>query len=151
MNQLTATVTSIEATDVVTYVDLECSDEKIRVIKAKAPSWLSIGDEVKCSFQEASVCVSKECPGKVSIENRVSATLKEVRNAQSLCELTFDSPVGKVVALITADAYDELGLEKDCKATMLLRAVDINLDPILKPMNLAALAKRQQEQKMQSN
>jgi ABC-type molybdate transport system ATPase subunit len=131
MNQIEAVVTDIKKTDVVTYIDVKCGETGLRLIKFKAPAWLCQGDRVTCKFQEASVCVSKECPGKVSIENKLPVHLKEVRRSESLCELTFDSEMGTVVSLITEDAYNDLGLELDCDATMLVRAVDITVEPVL--------------------
>ncbi len=133
MNHLTAVVKSIDETDVVTYIHLGIGETKISVINSKTPEWLSVGDQVNCTFQEVSVSVSKECPGKVSIENRLPATLKEMRQGASLCELTFESEVGEVVSLITARACELLGLEIGCEATMLLRGIDITLEPILVP------------------
>ncbi len=134
MNQIEATVKGITKTDIVTYIDIECASTELRIIKSKAPIWLSKGDRVSCDFKEASVCVSKECPGKISIENKISATLIDVRKSGSLCELTFESDLGKVISLITTDAYDNLGLALDCKATMLLRGVDIEISPVVKPL-----------------
>lgn len=131
MNKITAKVSSIETTDIVTYVHVDSGDTTIRLIKSENPKWLRIGDDVVCTFREASVSVSKECPGKISIENSLPATLKEVRENSSLCELTFDSELGSVISLITASAYENLGLEPGCRATMLLRGVDINLEPSL--------------------
>ncbi|MFT5661155.1 MAG: molybdopterin-binding protein [Sulfurimonas sp.] len=131
MNHIEATVTDIKKTDIITYIDVECGETTLRLIKSKAPIWLSEGDKVNCDFQEVSVCVSKECPGRVSIENRLSATLKDVRKSESLCELTFDSSLGKVISLITTDAYENLGLELECKATILLRGIDIKISPVI--------------------
>lgn len=134
MNQIEATVVGIKKTDIITYIDVSCGETALRLIKSKAPTWLSKGDKVNCDFKEASVCVSKECPGEVSIENRISATLRDVRKSESLCELTFDSGLGKVISLITADAYENLGLELECKATMLLRGVDIKISPVVESL-----------------
>ncbi len=131
MNQVVATVEEIEKTDTITFLHLNSGEAKIRIIKHKAPKWLSVGDKVYCKFQEAAVCVSKGCAGNISIENKLPATLKDVRKSSSLCELTFESQMGKVVSLITCSAYDNLELEKGCKATMLLRGVDINVEPVL--------------------
>jgi len=130
MNKIAGIVKDIKKTNVVTYIDVKCGETSLRLIKFKVPIWLSIGDKIYCKFQEASVCVSKECPGKISIENRVSVMLKDVRKNGSLCELTFESSMGDVVSLITIEAYDNLGLEVDCEATMLLRGVDISIEPI---------------------
>ncbi len=141
MNKLVGEVKEIKKMDVVTYIDVDIEASAVRLIKFKVPAWLSVGDRVSCEFQEASVCVSKECPGNVSIENRIPSTLLDVRKSNSLCELTFLSEIGKVVSLITTEAYESLALEKDCRATMLLRGVDINLEPIVEPMNFQARTK----------
>lgn len=134
MNQIIATVEDIVETEIVTYVRLSSSKTILSLIKAKRPKWLNVGDKVHCKFPEASVCVSKDCPGKISIENKLSATLKEVRKNDSLCELTFDSDIGNIISLITTRAYDILELEKGCKATMLLRGVDLTIEPIIEPI-----------------
>jgi molybdopterin-binding protein len=134
MNQITATVENIEVTDIVTYIHLNSSDTKICLIKYKTPKWLSVGDKVYCNFKEASVSVSKNCPGKVSIENCFPVKLREVRRNDSLCELTLESKMGNIISLITSRAYDILELQEGCEATMLLRGIDINLEPILIPI-----------------
>ncbi|WP_345969306.1 MULTISPECIES: TOBE domain-containing protein [Sulfurimonas] len=142
MNKIAAVVTDIERTDIVTYITLQCNETQIRLIKTKTPVWAGVGDKVCFSFQEASVCVSKECPGKVSIENRIPGTLKKIRSKDSLCELTFESDIGTVVSLITEKACHELGLEVGCDATMLLRGVDIHLEPDVVPMTVDSFKKR---------
>jgi len=131
MNQIEAVVTDIRSTDVITYIEVKSGEADLRLIKSKAPIWLSRGDKVKCMFQEAAVSVSKECPGKISIENKLPVKLKGIRQGESLCELTLESGVGKVVSLITENAYTELGLEAECDATMLVRGVDISIEPML--------------------
>ncbi|MDD5202907.1 MAG: hypothetical protein PHH41_07175 [Sulfurimonas sp.] len=131
MNHIEAKVTQINTSDIVTYIDVQSADTQIRLIKFKAPSWLCVGDTIDCSFPEASVCVSKDCPGKVSIENRLPAKLLEIRKSDSLCELTFESDMGRVVSLITMEAFENLELEIGCSATMLLRGVDISFAPVI--------------------
>jgi len=133
VNKVSAVVTTIEQKDVVTYIHVASGDASLRLVKSKCPSWLSPGDKVFCTFQEGSVCVSKECPGKVSIENRLPAVIKTVRRSESLCELTFESEMGPVISLITAEAFEELGLEEGGTATMLLRGIDIGLEPDVEP------------------
>lgn len=135
MNQVVAKVIAIDETDVVTYIRVKSNTTNLTLIKSQNPSWLDVGDEIKCSFQEGSVSVSKECPGKVSIENRIPATLKSMREGDSLCELTFDSDIGAVVSLITSRACQDLDLSEGCEATMLLRGIDANIEPILAPID----------------
>jgi len=129
MNKIIAKVINIEPGDIVSYIQVESGGEKLRLIKSVLPEWLSVGDKVECSIHEASVCVSKECPGKVSIENRIGGRIKDIRSNDSLCELTFESGLGEVVALITQVSFNELDLEKEHEATMLMRGVDISVEP----------------------
>ena len=131
MNKLIATVEEIEENGIVTYIHVNSGETKMHLIKAKKPRWLSVGDKVYCNFSEAAVCLSKDCPGKVSIENTLPVTLQNVRTSNSLCELTLKSGMGKVVSLITMNAYQKLELAEGCSATMLLRGVDITLEPVL--------------------
>lgn len=132
MNQVIATVQNIEETDIVTYIHVNSGESAMYLIKSEKPKWLSVGDKVYCNFQEGSVCLSKDCPGKVSIENTLPVTLQNVRRNNSLCELTLNnSDFGDIISLITANAYEKLDLQEGCKATMLLRGVDIKLEPFI--------------------
>lgn len=139
MNKIAATVESIENMDIVTYITLHIEDTKIRIIKSKVPQWLGVNDKVYFTFQEFSVCIGTECNGKVSIENRISALLSSVRAKSSLCELKFESKIGEVVALMTQNAFEELQLKEGSKATILLREIDINLEPYIEPKLLESM------------
>lgn len=142
MNIIVAKVTNIEPGEVVSFIQLESAGIKLRVIKSQLPIWLSVGDTVQCEIHEASVCISKECPGKVSIENRISARLKDIRTHDSLCELTLESDMGEVVALITELAFDELDLKKECEATMLMRGIDLSIEPHIDSLQTLKLRER---------
>ncbi len=139
MNQVIATVQNIEETDIVTYIHVNSGESAMYLIKSEKPKWLSVGDKVYCNFQEGSVCLSKDCPGKVSIENMLPVTLQNVRRNNSLCELTLNnSDFGDIISLITANAYDKLDLQEGCKATMLLRGIDIKLEPLLEDLKVSS-------------
>lgn len=136
MNKIAAVVKSIDDMEIVTYITLEINNIEIKIIKPKAPQWLSVGDNVYFTFRELSVCVGRACNGKVSIENRIPATLTQIRINGLLCEVKFDSEIGEVVSLITQNSFDELQLDVDSNVTILLREIDINLEPYLKPIYL---------------
>jgi len=142
MNTFIAEVINIEPAEVVSFIQVRHdSGIKLRIIKSNLPEWVSVGDKIECKIQEASVCVSKECPGRVSIENRLKGVLKEVRSNDSLCELTFESPLGEVVALITRLAFEELDLEVEAEATILIRGVDVLIEPYIDAFDTLELHK----------
>jgi molybdopterin-binding protein len=131
MNRYTATVQEIQTLDIITYIHIKINNTTLHVIRQNKPQWIDGGDELECSFQEANVSLSKNCPGRVSIENCLNAKFVSMRQTESLCEITCDSDIGEVVSLITANAFEKLGLQEGDDVTLLLRAVDMKLEPVL--------------------
>lgn len=136
MNKITAVVKSVNDMEIVTYITLEVNNIEIMIIKSSIPEWLNVGDMVYFTFREFNVCVGKACNGKVSIENRIPATLHLVRKKGSLCELTFKSELGEIVSLMTEKAFNELEIDVDSKVTVLLREIDIGLQPYKEAINI---------------
>ena len=139
MNKIAAVVTSVENMEIVTYITLKVGEIDIKIMKSKAPKWLKVKDNVYFTFPEYSVCIGKACKGKVSIENRIPAVLTSVRENHSLCELKFESKIGEIVSLIPKRTFEELELDDDEKAIILLREIDINLEPYIEPTLLDVL------------
>jgi len=129
MNKIEAKVEHIEDLGVVSYIYVQSDGMKMKIIKSKLPQWLDVGDTIFCNFPEASVCIGKDCTKQVSVENCLNASLINIRKSEPLCELTFDSKMGKVVSLITTDSFDLLDLKSGDNATMLIRGIDINIEP----------------------
>jgi ABC-type molybdate transport system ATPase subunit len=139
MNKIHAVVTSVDRMEIVTYITLKVGETDIKIMKSEAPKWLKVDDHVYFTFQEYSVCIGKACNGKVSIENRIPAVLTNVRKKHSLCELKLSSEIGDVVSLMTQSTFEELELEDESKAIILLREIDINLEPYIEPGLLESL------------
>jgi len=136
MNKLAAEVKEIDDQEIVVYITLDVRGVEIVLIESKVPQWLKIGEKVYFTFQEMSVCVGKECNGKISIENRIPSHLKQVRTKGTMCELTFDTKIGEVISLMTQKSFKELQIQDDEKATILLREIDIHLEPYTEPLNI---------------
>ncbi len=131
MNKLIAEVINIQPGEVVSYIQVKHEGIEFRLIKSQLPAWVSVGEKVELNIAEAAICVSKECPGKVSIENSIKVKLEEMRCSESLCELTFRYGEQTMVALITEMAWRDMELELGCEATALIRGVDISIEPYI--------------------
>jgi molybdopterin-binding protein len=104
----------------------------LKLLKTEVPKWLHIGDEVECRVQEAAIAICKGAKeGSVSIENHLSGELQHFRKGIVLSEVSVDTPCGKLNSLITTDAFDRMELCEGCNVTLLLKAVDIKLMPLL--------------------
>jgi molybdopterin-binding protein len=82
--------------------------------------------------QEAAIAICKGAKeGSVSIENHLSGELQHFRKGLVLSEVSVDTPCGKFNSLITTDAFERMELCEGCNVTLLLKAVDIKLTPLL--------------------
>jgi molybdopterin-binding protein len=91
-----------------------------------------VGDEVECRIQEAAISLCKGSKeGSVSIENHLAGELQHFRKGLVLSEVSVDTPCGIMNSLITTDAFERMELCEGCSVTLLLKAVDIKLLPVL--------------------
>jgi molybdopterin-binding protein len=132
MNALRAQVETIQSDDFFNIVELNINSVKLKLLKTDLPPWMDIGDTVECQIQEASISVCKGAKeGNVSIENRIDGVVKSILKGEVLCELTLETPCGEIKSLITSDACERMGMCRDEPVTLLLKAVDIKLHPVL--------------------
>jgi molybdopterin-binding protein len=132
MNAMVARVEDIKSDEFFSCITVRVNNTDLKLLKTEAPKWLRVGDEVECRIQEAAIALctgSKE--GSVSIENHLSGELQHFRKGVVLSEVSFDTPCGKLNSLITTDAFERMELCEGCSVTLLLKAVDIKLLPIM--------------------
>ena len=132
MNTFSAKVEDIKSDQFFSCITVRANDMELKLLKTEAPKWLHIGDEVECRVQEAAIAICKGAKeGSVSIENHLSGELQHFRKGLVLSEVSVDTPCGKLNSLITTDAFDRMELCEGCSVTLLLKAVDIKLMPVL--------------------
>ena len=132
MNSFSATVEDIKSDQFFSCITVRANDMELKLLKTEVPKWLHIGDEVECRIQEAAISLctgSKE--GSVSIENHLCGELQHFRKGLVLSEVSVDTPCGIMNSLITTDAFERMELCEGCAVTLLLKAVDIKLLPVL--------------------
>lgn len=132
MNSFSARVEDIKSDEFFSCITVRANNTELKLLKTETPKWLRIGDEVECRVQEASIAICKGAKeGSVSIENHLSGELQHFRKGTVLSEVSVETPCGKLNSLITTDAFDRMELCEGCNVTLLLKAVDIKLMPVL--------------------
>lgn len=132
MNTLKAIVEEIKSDEFFSCITVRANDTELKLLKTEAPKWLRVGDEVECRVQEASIAICKGAKeGSVSIENHLSGELQHFRKGTVLSEVSVETPCGKLNSLITTDAFERMELCEGCNVTLLLKAVDIKLMPVI--------------------
>ncbi len=132
MNSFSAHVEEIKSDEFFSCITVRAKETVLKLLKTEAPQWLRIGDEVECRVQEAAIAICKGAKeGSVSIENHLRGELQHFRKGMVLSEVSVDTPCGKMNSLITTDAFERMELCEGCEVTLLLKAVDIKLLPVL--------------------
>lgn len=132
MNTLKAIVEEIKSDEFFSCITVRANNTELKLLKTETPKWLRVGDEVECRVQEASIAICKGAKeGSVSIENHLAGELQHFRKGTVLSEVSVETPCGKLNSLITTDAFDRMELCEGCNVTLLLKAVDIKLMPVL--------------------
>jgi len=132
MNSFPAYVEEIKSDEFFSCITVRTQETVLKLLKTQAPKWLRIGDEVECRIQEAAIAICKGAKeGSVSIENHLSGELQHFRKGVVLSEVSVNTPCGKLNSLITTDAFERMELCEGCNVTLLLKAVDIKLMPVL--------------------
>lgn len=132
MNTFGAKVEEIKSDEFFSCITVRANNTELKLLKTEVPKWLHVGDEVECRVQEAAIAICKGAKeGSVSIENHLSGELQHFRKGVVLSEVSVDTPCGKLNSLITTDAFDRMELCEGCNVTLLLKAVDIKLMPVL--------------------
>lgn len=133
MNNLTGSVESIHNDDFFSCITVQVNGTRFKLLKTETPKWLGVGDEVECHIQEAAIAICKGAKeGNVSIENHIPGELQHFRKGVVLSEVSVETACGMLNSLITTEAFDRMQLCVGCEVTLLLKAVDIKLFPILK-------------------
>lgn len=132
MNSFPAYVEEIKSDEFFSCITVRTKETVLKLLKTETPKWLRIGDEVECRIQEAAIAIYKGTKeGSVSIENHLCGELQHFRKGMVLSEVSVDTPCGKLNSLITTDAFERMELCEGCSVTLLLKAVDIKLMPVV--------------------
>lgn len=132
MNSFPAYVEEIKSDEFFSCITVRTKETVLKLLKTETPKWLRIGDEVECRIQEAAIAICKGTKeGSVSIENHLCGELQHFRKGMVLSEVSVDTPCGKFNSLITTDAFERMELCEGCSVTLLLKAVDIKLMPVV--------------------
>jgi molybdopterin-binding protein len=64
-------------------------------------------------------------PVKLSARNQLSGTVSEIRRGAAIANVTLDVGGQRLVASITVEAVDELGLAEGSQVTAVIKASDV--------------------------
>ena len=130
MNTLRGKISGIESNGHVSLVDVTVGDDTFSAILLESPDdapYLKSGNEVTVLFKETEVSLAKNLSGQISLRNRMSATVKQIRLGEILGEVVLDYRGQAVVSIVTSRSVKRLGLVEGDEVEALVKANEVSL------------------------
>ncbi|MEW7290806.1 TOBE domain-containing protein [Aquimarina sp. 2304DJ70-9] len=130
MNILEGKITAIKTHGSISLVTLQIGSiffNTIVIETQDTAAYLQQEHLVKVMFKETEVVIGKSMDHLVSIQNKVIGEILDIEKGILLSKLTIDTAIGKIIAIITSDAAQQLQLKVGEHVTAMIKTTEIML------------------------
>ena len=130
MNKLRGLITGIESNDHVSLVDVEVNGDSFTATLLETPDdapYLQVGNPVDVLFKETEVSLAKNLSGMISLRNRFTTTVKEVRGGVILSEVLLDYRGHSVSSIITSRSIKRMEIRPGDVLEAMVKANEVTL------------------------
>ena len=128
MNRLDASVVAVNCEASLALVEVELDNgTRLTAMMAGGAGTFVPGARVTAGFKSAEVSLAKGALGRISLRNRLVATIDSLDLGRLMARVTLDCDGHKIVSLITARAASDLELAPGDAVTALIKANELSL------------------------
>ncbi len=128
MNHLKGVITDIDINQQLSLVKVEVNGIKLTSIILNEGSYTPMaGEETEIIFKETEVTIGLDQELAISQQNQIPGTIVDLEKGKLLARITIDSQCGPIKAIITANAVDQLNLEKGSQVKALIKTNELML------------------------
>ncbi len=130
MNSLRGLISGIETNGHVSLVDVSIGEDMFSAILLEAPQnapYLKVGNSVTVLFKETEVSLAKNLSGLISLRNRITATVKQIRHGEILSEVILDYRGQTVLSVVTSRSIKRLGMQEGDSVEAMIKANEVSL------------------------
>ncbi len=130
MNIFKGKITFIKVSGSLSLVEVNVDGILFKSIIIETPdtaAWLANGNEINVIFKETEVVIGKGLQHTVSMQNKIPGEILEIVNGALLSKITIGTTVGKIVAIITYNAVQQMQLEAGETITAMIKTNEIML------------------------
>ena len=129
MNTFSGTVRSLQSHQNMSRVSVACGDDVISCVLLGIPEGVVEGSLVEMVFKETEVALSTGDGSHISIANRFSCRVVQVREGVIVSEVSLATQDGKsLVSIVTTDSLRRLGIKEGNVVTALIKANEVSLE-----------------------
>jgi len=132
MNTLKGTITEINSDEHFSVVAIDVSGVTFKSVIIETPDtvpFLRPGAAVKIMFKETEVSIAKNFSGMISMQNKMSCTIRKIKKGKLLSRVDLDFKTEKIVSIITTGAVEQLNLNGNDEVLALIKTNEITLAP----------------------
>ena len=133
MNNLTGKVFSVKSDEHMSIVEMDVKGDIFKTIIIETPetvSFLRQGSPVNLMFKETEVSIGKNFTGKISLQNKMSCTVKEIKKGRLLSAIKLDYKGNLITSIITSAAVEQLELKEEEAVSALIKTNEIIVAPL---------------------
>ncbi len=132
MNQLVAIIERMHTVGQMSLLLLKLGEVRFKAVILDNPDsapYLVEGSPVRILFKETEVMLG--CPplGKMSVQNRLTGVVADIRKGEIWSRVELKTAVGSVVSIITTSGVEQLELKLGDTAVALIKTNEIMLSP----------------------
>ncbi|MBV6484033.1 MAG: TOBE domain-containing protein [Bacteroidia bacterium] len=130
MNILNGKIVEIKQSGALLLVKIENNNTlftSIIIEDSEQNKQLEIGKNVRFSFKETEVIISKTSELKISLQNQIHCKVTAIAIGELLAEIILNFNQQLITSLITANACNQLGLQVNDDVVALIKTNEINI------------------------
>ncbi|WP_298544523.1 tobe domain protein [uncultured Aquimarina sp.] len=129
MNVFSGHISDIQVNESLSMVSVRINEHvTLKTIVVETPetaSYLKIENTVEVLFKETEVIISKEDALSISIQNKITATIKGVKKGVLLSRLTLKSEIGDIIAIIATEVLNKMMLVENQEVIAMIKVNEI--------------------------
>lgn len=132
MNCLDGQIINLVSDNNMTIIDLNVSGSSLKTIIIETPdsaSFLKIGNHLNIMFKETEVNLAKDFTGKISLQNRLNCSVKNINKGKLLSQINLNFHSNDISAIITTCDAESLELKENDTVIALIKSTEIMVAP----------------------
>lgn len=125
MNQIPATVTSLERFDHISVAGFEANGVGFLMMALDLEADLEIGSRVVLGVKSTNVALAKEFSGSLSTSNQIPVRIVEIFQGELLCSVTLAFDSYRMESIITRKSVERMQLKEGETVTALVKASEL--------------------------
>lgn len=132
MNCLDGQIINLISDKSMTIIDVNVSGASLKTIIIETPAsatFLKIGNHLNVMFKETEVNIAKDLSGKISLQNRLSCSVKSINKGKLLSHINLNFHSNNISAIITTSDAENLELKENDTVLALIKTTEIMVAP----------------------